>query len=793
MLRNLFIVAIRVLRKDLFYSFFNIIGLTVGITSSIFLLMYVMDELSYDRYHKNADRIFRVGSHITEPDDEFNWAVAQIPFAPQVKEDYPEVEDYVRFIDAGRLLFKQDETFFYEDDVYYVDSTVFNIFSYKFLSGNPETALLEPNSIVLTSSFANRYFGKTDPLGKTIETSGNLYTITGLLEDVPQNSHIKFSALISRNTLPPKIGSWGNFGVFTYLLLPERYDYKELEQKLPEMYDKYMAGIFKKIGINIQYVLLPITQIHLHSIFEGEPEPVGNAAYIYIFGIVALFMLIIAGINYMNLATARATRRSREVGLRKVIGSGRELLIFQFLVESLILTLISVLFSLVLVSLVLPYFNQISGKSLDFSSLLEPKFILSLLGVLLFLGIGGGSYPAFYLSRFNPVKVLKGETAMSYKKFSFRKILVVIQFSVSLIMIISTWVVYSQVDFLKNKDVGFDKTNIVRLNLSTDDMIRQSDVLKEALLTNPGIINVGSTDTPIGEGSGKIIFRMETPEGMDERGVNFGVCDDTFIETLGITILQGRGFSREMMADTATGVIINETLAKRMNWKDPIGKKVQVGSSRNNNSPVARVVGLMKDFNQTGLYNEVESYLLLFRLNNEVMYVKLDDKDVQGTLSYIEQKWKELFPDKPFKYTFLEDDFNNQFEQDRKRGLILAIFSFLTIVIAGLGLFGLSSFTVESRTKEIGVRKVLGAGTGEITLMIVREFILLILISMIIAFPVAFYLMKNWLQDYTYRTVLSPWIFIFSGLGILLLALLIVSMHTLRAGNSNPVDSIRQE
>ena len=793
MFKNLFVVALRVLRKDLFYSLFNIVGLTIGITSSIFLLMYVLDELSYDRYHKNADRIYRVVSHITEPDDAFDWAVAQIPFAPQVKEDYPEVEEYVRFIDAGRTLFKHGETFFYEDDVYYVDSTVFNIFSYKFISGNPETALLEPNSIVLTSSFAERYFGKSDPLGKSIETSGNSYKITGLLEDVPENSHIKFSAMISRNTLPRQIGSWGNFGVFTYILLPEGTDYKQFENKISEMYDKYMAGIFEKMGIKIEYVIQPITWIHLHSTMDGEPEPTGSIAYIYIFSIVALFMLIIASINYMNLATARSTKRAREVGLRKVLGSDRGLLIFQFLMESLILTLIAALLSLLLVNLILPSFNQISGKSLNFLSILEPDFLLSLLGIVLFLGIVGGSYPAFYLSRFNPVKVLKGDIGTAYKKFSFRKVLVVIQFSISLIMIISTWVVYSQIGFLKNKDVGFDKTNVIRLDLSTQDMTRQSDVFREAILTNPNVVNVGSTDTRIGNGSGKIIFRMETPEGMDERGVNFGVCDDTFFETMGITILQGRGFSREMMADTATGVIINETLAKRMNWDDPIGKKVQIGSSRNNESPIARVVGLMKDYNQTGLYNEVESYLLLFRLNSDVVYVKLGDKDVAGTLDFIGQKWENLFPDKPYKYTFLEDDFKDQFEQDRKRGLILAVFSLLTIFIAGLGLFGLSSFTVETRTKEIGVRKVLGAGVMEITAMIIKEFVLLILISIVIAFPIAYYMMKDWLQDYTYRTSLSPWIFIISGLGILILAVLIVSLHTFRAGNANPVDSIQQE
>ncbi|MDX2445143.1 MAG: ABC transporter permease [Bacteroidales bacterium] len=793
MFQNLLKVAFRVIRKDLFYSLFNIVGLTIGITSSIFLLLYVSNELSYDRYHENSDNIYRVVSNITEPDDAFGWAVAQIPFAPQVKEDYPEVLEYVRYIDAGRTLFKTDETFFYEDDVYFVDSTVLDVFSWKLISGNPETALNEPNSIILTRSFSERYFGSDDPLGKSIETTGeDLYKVTGLMEDVPENSHLKFSALVSRNTLPRQMGSWGSFGVYTYLLLPEDTDYKQFESKISEMYDKYMAQIFEAMGIKVEYVLHPLPWIHLNSTYEGEPEPTGSKAYIYIFSVVALFMLVIASINYMNLATARSTRRAREVGLRKVMGSSRKLLISQFLTESMMLTLISVFLSVLLVKLLLPEFNLLSGKELDFSSLFETRMVLSLAGIVLLLGVAGGSYPAFYLSQYNPSKVLKGEVSSGYKKFSFRKILVVVQFSISLVMIISTWVVYSQISFLKNKDVGFDKTNVIRLNLSTRDMVNQADVFKEALVANPQILNVGTTNTIVGGGSSKSIFMVETPEGMDERGVNFGACDDTFIETLGITILEGRGFSREIMADTATGVIINQTLAKRMNWENPIGKKVQIGGSPDNENPVARVVGLMKDFNQTGLYNEVESYMLLFRLDNRVIYIKIDDSNIDSTIGFIEKKWKEVYPDIPLEYEYLEDDFNNQFEEDQKRGFILAVFAILTIIIAILGLYGLSSYTVEQRTKEIGIRKVLGANVSNITGMITKEFFILILFSMMIAFPIAYFLMKDWLQNYTYKTPLSIWIFVISGLAILFIALITVSFHTFRAGNANPVDSIRQ-
>ena len=789
-------IALRIIRKDLFYSIFNIIGLTIGIASSLFLLLYILDELSYDKYHEQSENIYRVVSHISEPDDAFDWIFAQIPFAPTVKEDYPEVEEYVRFIEMGNTLFIKDDLRFYEEDVYYVDSSIFNVFTYDLVTGDPDLVLNEPNSMVVTRSFAQNYFGDSDPIGQSIRTEDDVsYIITGLMEDVPGNSHFRFSALISRNTLPDQFGGgWGNFGVFTYLLLNEKTDYKQFEGKLTEMYDKYMADIYEQFNIKIVYGLDPISKIHLHSKYEGEPEPTGSIQYIYVFIVVILFMLIIASINYMNLATARSTKRAREVGLRKVAGSGRGLLIIQFLTESMTLTIISLSFSILLVFLLIPQFNFISGKILETSVLTHPMIILAIVGIVILLGIVGGSYPAFYLSKFDPVRVLKGTFSSFHKNISFRKVLVVIQFSISLVMIISTLVVYDQIGFLKNKDIGFEKSNVVRLTLSTGSMRRQFDVLKESLLTNPKIISIGGTSTRVGEGSGKVIMNMETPEGMDERGVNIGVCDEDFIETMGITILEGRDFSRDIMADTATGVLINETLAKRMNWDEPIGKKVQLGAGiEDNNNPVARVVGLMKDYNQTGLYSEIESYLLLYRRNSRVMYARINDEDISGTMSFIEGKWNELFPDVPFEYNFLEDDFKNQFEQDRKRGLILGVFSILTIIIASLGLFGLSSYTVEQRNKEIGIRKVLGAGVGSINAMIISEFTILIGIAIFIAFPIAIYLMNDWLQNFVYRTSLRPVTFLLTTVLIFAIAMLTISFHTIRAGRANPVDSIQQE
>lgn len=791
MLKNLIKISIRIIKGDLLYSLLNILGLTIGFTSSLFLLLHIFDELSYEKFHENSENIYRVVSRITEPDDQFDWAVAQIPFTPQVKEDYPEVSEAVRFIPNGATLFINGDIRFYEEDFYYADPEIFKVFTFPFIEGNPETALIEPNTIVVTRSFANRYFKDENPMDKTIEDeNGQSFKITGLVEDVPHNTHLRFSAVASRSTLPEEMGSWGNFGVFSYILLPDGYDKTELEKKLPEMYEKYMAEIFERIGINIEYKLQPLTKIHLFNEYQDDSETAGDIKYVYIFGIIAAFILVIASINYMNLTTSRGTKRAREVGLRKVVGSNRRMLITQFLTESVIFTIISLLLSIILIILLLPEFNQLSGKFFSADVLTQLPVILSIAGIIILVGIIGGIYPAFYLSGFKPVEVLKGDIVSGISRISIRKILVIIQFSISLAMIISTWVVYDQLGFLKNKDIGFDHENILSIQLSTREMAGKSSVLKEKLLSIPAISSVGSTSSPMGQGSPKIIMRMETPEGMIERGINFVTCDHDFVETLDISILEGRDFTEEIKADTALGVVINETLAKRMNWENPIGKKVQIGGEE---QTPARVVGLMKDYHQTGMYNPVESLMFLYRVNNRRLYAKIEGEEISEVIAAAENKWNEIFPEIPFRYTFLEDDFNNQFEADERRGIIFTLFSILTIIIACLGLYGLASYTVEQRTPEIGIRKVLGASINNIFILISKEFMILIGIAILIAFPVSYYFMTDFLQDYTYKAPLKITTFVLSALVTIIIALITVGYHTYRAGKANPVNAIRNE
>ncbi len=790
MLKNLIKSALRNISKSFLYSLINVLGLSLGITSALFLIVYVTDELKYDKYHENAERIYRVQSHITETDDEFTWLVAQVPFADQVVQDYPDVESACRFINFQRALFIQEDVEFIEENFFYADTTVFDIFTYDFIYGNPEGALARPNDIVLSKTIAVKYFGDIDPMGMTLKSGEVFYEVTGVIEDVPTNSHFRFDALISRLSLPdpfpPPMGTWGNFGVFTYLLFPENVNVDDFEVKIQEMYGKYMAPIFEEIGISIEYELEPITRIHLHSDNAQEPEPTGSMVYVYIFGLVALILILIAAMNYMNLATARSAKRAREVGLRKVVGSSRLSLIIQFLAESVVLTIISLLISGVLMILLIPGFNHLAGKSFDLSILVAPVVLASVFGFVILVGILGGSYPAFYLSRFSPVSVMKSESGSSKSGTFMRKILVVFQFSISIAMIVCTLVVYSQLNHLRNKDQGWDMENVISLILPDGEVPTQFTLLKQNLLKGTDIISVGATNTRVGEGSGKTLMNIETSDGMAQRGVNFGVVDHDFVESLGIEMIEGRDFSEDMPSDTLLGVIVNQTLAERMGWDEALGKKVELGDE---NTLRADVIGVMKDYHQTGMYNEVESLLMIYRVDLNILYVKLGE-NTDAALAFAENAWIDIFPNQPFNYEFLNERFETQFTADKNRGTVFTLFTALAIFIACLGLFGLASFTVEKRTSEIGIRKVLGASEGVIVTLISKEFLILIIISMAIAFPASWYFMNNWLENYVYSISLGFMLFLIPGLIAIVLTAITISFHAYKAAITNPAETI---
>ena len=790
MFLNLLKTAFRNITHKFGYSFLNILGMTLGITSALFLILYVADELSFDRYHENGDRIVRVQSHITETDDEFTWIVAQIPFAPQVMEDYAEVESYTRLFDFQRALFMNGNVEFTEEDVMYADSTFFDLFTYKAIEGSTADALDLPNSIVLTETMAGRYFSGESALGKTLKVGEDVYTVTAVIEDVPRNSHVLFDGLVSRNSLPQQMGSWGNFGVFTYLLLQEGEDLAQFQEKLKEMYGLYMATIFENMGITIEYELMKLTDIHLHSESGAEPQPTGSIQYVVIFSIVAFFLILIATLNYINLATARSAKRAREISLRKVIGSSRRLLITQFLAESSMLTFFSLLLSIGLLIILLPQLNLLSGKDFSMEVLGRPVAVISLVGIMILVGILGGAYPALYLSRFSPVVVMKGVASSGSSKGIFRKVLTVVQFTISGVMIACTLVVMNQIEYMQNKDQGWDMDGVITLLLPDNEPGTKMRLLKEQLLENPQIESVGLTNTRIGNGSGKVIFSVETSNGMEQRGVNFVVVDHDFVEALGIEMAEGRDFSRDFIGDTLTGVLVNETLARRLNWEEPIGKRVQLGDG---DQVMARVIGVMKDYHQTGMYSEVESLLMIYRLDVNIMYAKLSGEKPEASLAFIQEKWEAVFPGKPFEYSFLADDFREQFSNDRNRRTVFAGFTMLTIFIACLGLYGLASYTTERRTREIGIRKVFGASIPRVLKLITTEFLVLILISFALSIPVVWLLMSDWLQNYVYRIDLGPLVFLWTILLILVPTALTISYQSYKAATANPADSMRAE
>ncbi|SDL28931.1 putative ABC transport system permease protein [Catalinimonas alkaloidigena] len=794
MFKNLLKVALRNLRRERGYTAINVLGLTLGIASALFILLYVVDELSFDRFHANADRIYRVATHIKEQDDEFTWPSTQIPFAEEIQEKYPNAEHAVRFIGVGRELFENGDLKFYEEDFHYTDPDIFAMFTYPFVAGNPETALRDPYTAVLTQETAHKYFGEEDALGKTLRKGKEVYTVTGVMENVPKNSHWRFDALLSRSSLPEEMGAWGGWGVPTYVQLREGVAPEAFLADMEQLNTEHVKPIFDEFGISMRYLLEPLPDIHLYSHLGNETEASGDITYVYIFASVALIMLVLACINYMNLATARSARRAREVGIRKAMGSTRRLLVAQFMSESVVLTLLATVLSLALVFLLLPFFNDLSGKALGYGFLGKPIVLGGLLLTIVVVALFSGSYPAFVLSRFDPVRTLKGNgtTDLSAGGRSLRKGLVVVQFAAAVVLLVSTWVVYDQLSFFRSKDLGYDKARLVVVEMADSTIRAHYPALRQQLVNLAGVRQVASASTKPGNSIGKNLISVETEnEGRADRGVNLYEADWDYLDAVNIPVLQGRLFSRDVVSDT-NGVLVNEAMVARMGWEEPLGKHFYIGPSENQRE--WHVIGVIKDYHQLSLYDAIEPLAIFFDdENNYYLHIKLDAGDPKPPLARIEQAWQQVNPGYPFHYTFLDQDFEAQFEADGKRGVIFGVFAGLTILIAALGLLALVSYTTEQRTREIGVRKVLGAEARDVVMLIARDFLLLIGVALVIALPLAGYFAYRWLESFVYRTDLHWYTFVAAAVVTLLLTMLTVGYHTLRAAQTDPVRALRAE
>lgn len=795
MFKNLLLVAIRNFRKDKWYTLLNILGLTIGITFSLLLIFYIKDELSYDGYNEKANRLYRINAYIQEQEKpEMKLAITQYVLSPTLKKDYPEVEDAVRVVRNGKTLFKNGDQHLYEDKIYVVDSNFFRVFTHQFIEGDAATALIAPKSIVITQPVAEKFFGASKGvLGKSLQNDqGDVFKVTGVIKDVPKNSHLLFNMLISNSTLPKDYqNNWGGFNIYNYVVLKPNVNPQDFQKKLLPMYNKYMAPIFAQYNIKIHYGVQQVTAIHLHSDMTNEPESLGSMSYIYTFSAVALFMLLIACINYMNLTTARSARRAKEIGIRKVTGSSKGQLVTQFLVESTLMAVLALVLSIGVIAACLPTFNLLSGKFISFTSLFQPGNILILLTIILFVGFVGGSYPAFYLAKFNPVSILKGSLSKGSSNVTLRRVLVVVQFSISMIMLICTWVVYGQLQYLRNVDLGFNKQQVLSVVANANgDMRAKIQAFKEELRQNPQILSVSTAEAIPGNGNINFnLFSIETKKGFVNEGVSLYGIDEDYFKTLGMKVVKGRSFTG--LQDTNRHIIVNESMVKYFGWDEPIGKRVKYPGDTSGFA--FEVIGVVKDFNQRSLYNPITPLILYYSPNNNGVQIKLGTNNIQANVAGVESAWKKVFPSLPFSFVFIDQDFDSQYAADQQRGKIFTAFSILTVVITCLGLLGLIAFTTEQRQKEISIRKILGAGIGQIIPLITRNFVYLVGISCIIAFPVAYIFMHNWLKIFPYNTGLSVLPFAMSAITVLVITMLTVLFHSIKAALANPSNSLRSE
>ncbi|MGV8878668.1 MAG: FtsX-like permease family protein [Sphingobacteriaceae bacterium] len=763
----------------------------------LFYISYVVDELSYDRFNKNADRIVRVVSHGTWDGGSFHITGTSGLAAPALKNYFPEIAETVRINAEGGGIIHYDEKKLKADDILFTDKTFFKIFTHHFIAGNAETALSKPASIVLTKSLAIKLFGQPgNALSKVIRFEDQtLNEVTGVIDDVPQNSHFSFSALRS---MPENFASsWDNLSLYTYLLLRKNSDLKQLENKLPAFVKAHinqMAGSAK-----YRMELQPLTSIHLHSNLDYELSPNGNIKYIYIFSIVAILILLIAMINYMNLATARATTRIKEVGVRKVTGSGRAQLMGMFMTEAILITLISASVGWLLIVFLEPLFNELAGKHL---SVIKFGFIntcMILCGFSLLAGILSGIYPAMFLSGFKTINALKGEMGNQLNTVLFRKSLVVFQFTVTIVMIVASVVIYRQLQYVSVKDLGFNKERVLTFHLHTEAARQNIQAIKDKLSQDPHIEQVAVASNPIGKNDiGMGDYQVEINGRLDPvvRLANWLQTDAEFIPTMQIRLLQGRNFSKSRPGDVHQSVVVNETLVKDAGWKDPIGKRISRGRDTLGVEQFSTVIGVVKDFNINSLQHKIQPIILqLPQSPNEGdnLYVRISQQRIGETIKYLETVYRAFDNDAPFEFHFLDQNFAQQYQKEQKQGNILLCFTILAISIACLGLFGLVTFTARQRTKEIGIRKVLGASVAGIVKLLSRDLIRLIIIAIVIATPLAWWVMYIWLQEFAYRTTINWWIFALAGLLTIGIALLTISFQSIKAAIANPVKGLRAE
>jgi len=804
MIKNYLKIAFRSILKNKIFSFLNIVGLSIGIVCTILLFLFVQDELSYDTDHPFAERTYRVAAKFNMMGQKDEYAVAPAQLGKTFLSDFPEVENFVRFRSRGSQIVNYKNNSFKERNAIFADISVFEIFNIHLINGNKENALKEPNTIVLSKNTSEKYFGNSNPIGEILKIDNKYdYKVTGVYDEIAPNTHFKFDIIMSMESLEESRELvWLSNNFNTYIVLSKNADPNELEEKFPAFIKKYFSSQIEEVlgtpfdeidkdQLSASLYLQPLTSIHLHSDLISELGPNSDIQYVYIFSIIAGFILLIAAINFINISTARSAKRAKEVGIRKVLGSQKKELIGQFLTESILTTLISLVIAIALIMLLLPAFNDLTGKQLilDFSKnvLLLPV----ILAIVFLVGILAGSYPAFILSSYRPVLVLSGKIKNASKSGNFRSGLVVFQFAIAIILIISTIVVYNQLNYIQNIKLGFDKNHVVILN---DAFLLDQNTLdmKDAMLNYPEVESATVSSylpVPYDYNSSSIY-----PEGKQNEmiSVQHWKVDYNYIETMKINIIKGRNFSKQFGSDDQS-VIINEATVKQFGLSEPLGSKFVRFINNENETTTMKVIGVVEDFHFESLRKNISPLIMYLGKSKGAISFRVNTADMSGFISKLKSKWNELAPGQPFNYSFLDEKFDNMYFAEQKVGDIFTIFATLAILTGCLGLFGLSAFSAEEKTKEIGIRKVLGSSSTLIVMMFSKEFVKLVAIAFIIASPIAYYLMNKWLMEFEYKTDLSLWIFLSAGFISLAIAVATVSYHALKAAYSNPIDSLRNE
>lgn len=803
MLIHFFRTAIRYLIKRRTYSLINVIGLAIGIASFILIMLYVVDELGYDRYHERADDIYRIAQIYDFEGVGENSASLPFPLAFTLKNDYPGlVENICRIYNfqAPRSLIEYGEMKFNERRFFFADSTFFEIFNHQFIQGDPATALDEINSVVITESMARKYFGDEDPMGMILKFEEVApLKVSGVIADVPTQSHFIFDFMGSMASVKGAYGgrlpkTWVWNPCWTYMILAKGAKPEMLEEKFPAFIEKYFYDAEKD---NVTLYLQALTDIHLESRIDYEIEQNSNSSYIFILSSIALFLLLIAAINFMNLSTATSGNRAREIGIKKAIGVSKHRLITQFLGESLILTYISLLLAIIVVELTIPAFNTFTGKDFELAILLQPEYVISLLILGLIVGIFSGIYPAFYLSSFNPLNVLNGAHGLSRNSGLARKILVVIQFIISINLIIGTMVIFNQLNYLKDAKLGFNKDNIMVVPVNRTPIVRSYDSFSKELIQDSRIFNVTAMDDIFGSAHNTHEFR---PEGLPEDQWQFYpamVVMWNFVKTFDIEIVAGRDYSETNKSDPAKGILINEAMVRHMGWES---NEAAIGKKFKSLSGEERVMGVINDFHTTSLHEASGPFVLNMKENpGEIAWflkyvaIKYQAGKEQEVISYVNKVWMNYAPSRPFEYTFLEQELKKLYADEDNLSFLLLVFTLLILIIAGLGIFGLVSFMAEKRTKEIGIRKVLGAGTMHIVKLLSIEFFWLICIASVVAWAVSWLVISDWLNHFAYSTSLNWVMFLCAAMIAMAIALTITTIKAWFASKTDPVDTLKYE